>query len=150
MYNLNISYDEMVLAHGIAVRFREKFDRVFEALTSIDEASNVYVETLDTEPKTALAVGEKYFFRAENYLTVTVLLLENGDSTIVKAIASGSRAGLFDVFDLGACKDYTHIVVNEISRILGKDFEVIGEVDYLDRSKSGILHTRVPGGVEEN
>lgn len=130
----------MVLAHGLLVRFRESFDRVFEALNRVEEASNVYIEALETRPRTALAVGEKYFFRAKNYLTVTVMLIEDGESTAVKVIASGGREGLLDLFDMGSYRDYAHLVVDEISRNLGKRYEILSEVDYLEKSKSSLLY----------
>lgn len=135
----------MVLAHGLAVRFRERFDKVVEALNDVDDASNVYLEVLDTSPRVAVAIGEKFFFRASNYASVSVIVIEDGDSTIVKTVSSGSREKPFDLFDLGTSKDYTYLVVEDISTRLGKDFEVIAEIEYLDRSKSELLHTPLRG-----
>jgi len=135
-----MSGDIMVLAHGLVVKFREYFDKVVKALENIDIASNVYIEIFATSPRIALAIGEKYFFRAENYLATTTLLIENGDTTIVKIITAGGRRGLLDLFDWGSARDYAYIIADELSKALGKKYEVIMNIDYLDKSKSSLMH----------
>jgi len=135
-----MSGDAMVLAHGLVVRFQEYFDKVVKALENIDIASNVYIEIFATSPRIAVAIGEKYFFRAENYLAATTLLIENGDTTIVKIITAGGRRGPLDLFDWGSARDYAYIIADELSKALGKKYEVIKNIDYLDKSKSSLMH----------
>jgi len=130
----------MVLAHGLIVRFQEYFDNVIKALEHIDIASNVYIEIFTTSPRIALAIGEKYFFRAGNYLAATTLLIEDGDTTIVKVITTGGRKGLLDLSDMGSARDYAYIIVDELSKALGKKYEIIRNIDYLDKSKSNLMH----------
>jgi len=62
---------ETVLAHGVLALFNASFDSVVEVLKRISIASNVFLEVLNCKPRVALAVGEKYFFRAKNYLSAT-------------------------------------------------------------------------------
>jgi len=44
---------------------------------------------------------------------------------------------------LGASRDYTHIILDELAKMLGIGFRVIAKVDYLDREKSGSLAFRI-------
>jgi len=57
------------LVHGVAVRVYTSFSAVVEAVKRCDICSNVYVEVLDSSPRVAVAVGEKYFLE----LTITLL-----------------------------------------------------------------------------
>ena len=60
-----------------------------DALRACNACSNVYVEVLDSSPKIAAAVGEKHFFRVDNYLAVTVIAIDRGDHVVLNAIATG-------------------------------------------------------------
>lgn len=131
----------MVLAHGVVVRFRCGFDRVVEALRSISIASKVYLEVFDTRPRVAVAVGEKYFFRAGNSLAATTIVVERGPGeVIVKVIATGARSGVFDFFDMGSSEDYTYLILYELAKRLGTGYDILAEVSRLDLSKSHKLH----------
>jgi len=126
----------MPLAHGILARLHASFEQVVKALSGLDEASSVYLEVLDTIPRTAVAIGEKYFFRVDNYLSVTVIVVEKEGLSLVKVIACGGRKGFLNPFDLCSSRDYAREVLSQLSRMLGSNYEVLSEVDYLDRSKS--------------
>ena len=118
------------------------FDDVVKALQLVDIASKIYIEKLNTKPRIAIAVGEKYFFRAENALAATTIVIEVDKSeTIVKVIATGARSGIFDFFDLGSSRDYTYLVLDSIARRLGVGYELIAEVHRLDSSKASKLYT---------
>jgi len=67
-------------------------------------------------------------------------LIEDGDTTIVKVITAGGRKGLLELFDMGSARDYAYIIVDELSKALGKKYEVIMNIDYLDKSKSNLMH----------
>jgi hypothetical protein len=84
----------MPLAHGVAVRVYAGFQSVTEAVKWCDICSNVYVEVVDSTPRVAVAVGEKYFFRVDNYLAVTVVAIDRGDHVVLKVIATGGRRGV--------------------------------------------------------
>jgi hypothetical protein len=127
------------LAHGAAVKVYASFSAVVEALKSCDICSNVYVEVLDSSPRVAVAVGEKYFFRVDNYLAVTVIAIDKGDYVVLKAVATGGRKGLLSFFDYGASRDYVAEVVNSVCRALKTKCEVVAEVSYLEQSKSSQL-----------
>ncbi len=129
------------LAHGLVARFPTGFDSVVNTLQSIDIASNVYYEILDSRPRIALFVGEKYFFRAKNALAATTIVIESGLGTIVKVVACGGRESIFDFFDLGASRDYARMIVKELEKRLGTEAEIVAEVDHLSSSKSGQLWT---------
>jgi hypothetical protein len=131
----------VVLAHGLLVRVNASFERVKDVFKPGREFSNVYFEVLKTRPRIAIAVGEKYFFRAGNYLTVTMILIEEERSTLVKAIATGGRRGLMDFFDLGSSRDYARESINNICALTRATCEVLREVEYLDASKSELLKT---------
>lgn len=129
----------MVLAHGVVARIYASFDRVIDVLKPGRDFSNVYVEVLNTRPKVAIAVGEKYFFRAGNYLALTLVIIDEERSTLVKAIATGGRRGLLDLFDLGSSRDYALESITSICEFLRAECEVLREVDYLEASKSELL-----------
>lgn len=105
------------------------------------EFSIVYFKVLNTKPRIAIAVGEKYFFRAGNYLTVTMILIEEESSTLIKAIATSGRRGLMDFFDLGSSRDYARKSINDICELTRATCEVLREAEYLDSSKSELLKT---------
>ncbi len=130
------------LAYGLAVRFDVFFDKVVEAVKSISEASNVYWEVINCNGKrVGVFVGEKYFFRAKNSLTLTIIVIEQPGYTVLRMIATGGRESLFDLFDLGASKDYVVETVEKLSRILGVEPAVIAEVEHLDSGKASMLHS---------
>jgi hypothetical protein len=78
------------LAHGVAVRVYAGFQSVVEAVKRCDICSNVYVEVVDSTPRVAVAVGEKYFFRVDNYLAVTAVAIDRDNHVVLKAIATGA------------------------------------------------------------
>jgi len=133
----------MPLAHGVLAEFDVPFERVVEALRRVSDACNVFIEVVDTEPRIAVAVGEKYFFRAGNYLAATTVVLDLKGKTQVKVVATGGRKGLLDFYDLGASRDYTYTILDELAKMLGVGFRVVAEVNYLDREKSGSLAFRI-------
>jgi len=71
----------MPLAHGVLAEFDAPFERVVEALRRISDACNVFIEVVDTEPRIAVAIEEKYFFRAGNYLAATTVVLDLNGKT---------------------------------------------------------------------
>jgi hypothetical protein len=126
----------MTLAHGVAIRVYASFSSVVDALRSCEICSNVYVEVFDTSPRIAVAVGEKYFFRVDNYLAVNIIAVDRGDHVVLKAVATGGRKGLLSFLDYGASRDYALEAVNTICRALNARCEVVAEVSYLDQGKS--------------
>ncbi len=129
----------MALAHGVLARLHAPFDAAYAALLEIPIASNIYHEALPTEPRVAVAVGEKYVIRAGNSLSATTILVEDGPATLVKVVATGAREGFLDFFDLGSSRDYTHLVLRGLAERTGAGYEVIAEVDRLDAGKAGAL-----------
>jgi len=127
------------LAHGIAVRVYASFLATVEAVEKCDICSNVYIEVIDSSPRIAIAVGEKYFFRVGNRLAVTVLVIDRGDHVVLKAIATAGRKGLISFFDYRASKTYTAKVVESVCRALEAKCEVVAEVSHLERFKSSWL-----------
>jgi len=129
----------LVLAHGVVARIYASFDRVISLLRPEREFSNVYIEVLNTKPGVAIAIGEKYFIRAGNYLALALIFVEEERSTLVKAIATGGRRGPLDLFDLGSSRDYAVESITRMCEALRAECEVLREVDYLDASKSEVL-----------
>ncbi len=129
----------MALAHGLVARLHAPFDTAYAALQEVDIASNIYHEALPTEPRAAVAVGEKYFIRAGNSLSATTILVDEGAATLVKIVATGAREGFLDFFDLGSSRDYTHLVLSRLAERAGADYEVIVEASRLDSSKARAL-----------
>jgi len=126
----------LALAHGLVARLHVPFDAAYAALLETDIASNIYHEVLPTEPRVAVAVGEKYFIRAGNSLAATTILLDEDSSTLVKIVATGAREGLLDFFDLGSSRDYTRLILRRLAERTGADYEVLAEVDRLDSLKA--------------
>jgi hypothetical protein len=42
-----------------------------------------------------VAVGEKYFFRVDNYLAITVIVIDRGNHVVLKAVATGVEKGSY-------------------------------------------------------
>ncbi|RSN73616.1 MAG: hypothetical protein DSO07_09800 [Thermoproteota archaeon] len=129
----------MPLAHGLVVKYQAQFNEVVSAVMKVNEASNVYLEVINSKPRIAVFVGEKFFFRAENYLSVTSIAfdMENG-TTILKIISTAGRdSSIFGLFsDFGSSRDYCFQVADSISQILGIKYEVVCDIDYLDANRS--------------
>jgi hypothetical protein len=123
------------LAHGVAVRIYTSFSAVVEAVKRCGICSNVYIEVLDSSPRVAVAVGEKYFFRVDNYLAVTVIAIDRGDHVVLKAVATGGRKGLLSFFNYEASRGYAVEVVDSVCRALKTKCEAVAEVSYLEQSK---------------
>jgi hypothetical protein len=52
------------------------FLSIVEALRGCDVCSNVYLKVIESSPRVAVAVGEKHFFRIDNYLALTVIAID--------------------------------------------------------------------------
>ncbi len=130
------------LAYDIAVRLNAPFDKVVEALRTVEEASNIYWEIIDRGgARVAVFVGEKYFFRAKNSLALTTIVIEQPEYTILRLIATGSRESLFDFIDLRATKDYATETIEKITEKLGTKPILIAEAHHLKHKKARILHS---------
>ncbi len=81
------------------------FDPVVNVIRDYDPASNVYFTVLGTNPRVAIAFGQKFFFRIGHYLACMTLVIERGSETEVRIIAhSGLQFSAFS--DYGASADY--------------------------------------------
>ncbi|GAB6948137.1 hypothetical protein JCM16161A_22670 [Vulcanisaeta sp. JCM 16161] len=124
-----------VLAHGIRAVFPVGFDPVVNVIRDYDPASNVYFTVLGTNPRVAIAFGQKFFFRIGHYLACMTLVIERGSETEVRIIAhSGLQFSAFS--DYGASADYALDVLDHLSKSLGVDPRDVVEVDYMDVTKS--------------
>lgn len=130
----------MVLAHGVLARFKAPFSEVVKALNDVKIASGVYLEIVETNPKVAIAVGEKYFFRSGNYSAVTSIALEDGDGTLIKVLATASRSSFWWPLDYGASRDYVYEVLDDLAQYLKITYEIVNEVHYLEKKNSSKLH----------
>ncbi|HDD25527.1 MAG TPA: hypothetical protein ENF75_00355 [Acidilobales archaeon] len=133
------------LAHGVVVKFSADFDKVIEAFKYVPEAFNVYSEVFSTKPRIAVFVGEQYYIRAGSSLLVTSIAIESGKETVVKVITGGGKAGLLDISDWGASRDYVWKIIQWLSQVLKLKPKLITEVDYLDISKAHLMR----GHIEE-
>ncbi|WP_243666596.1 hypothetical protein [Vulcanisaeta sp. JCM 16159] len=70
-----------------------------------DPASNVYFTVLGTNPRVAIAFGQKFFFRINHYLTCMTLVIERGSETEVRIIAH-SGLQLSALSNCGTSADY--------------------------------------------
>jgi hypothetical protein len=123
----------------VVVRVYASFSAVVEAVKRCGICSNVYIEVSDSSPRVAVAVGEKYFFRVDNYLALTVIAIDRGDHVVLEAVATGGRKGLLSFFNYGASRDYAVEVVDSVRRALKAKCEAVAEVSYLEQSKSSQL-----------
>ena len=108
------------------------FEEVVNALTKLDIASGIYYEVLPTSPRTAVAVGEKYFIRASNSLAAATILVEASGYTYVKVIATGAREGILDFLDLGSSRDYARMIVEKLAEEAGSSYTILAEAHHLD------------------
>ena len=127
------------LAHGAIAKYPVSFDRVVEALTRIEEASNVFWEVYGTKPRTALFFGEKYYIRAGSSLAIAVFVLETSSYTVVKAFATGGKSGILDLTDWGASRAYVSDVIKKISELTNTQPIDYREVHRLDINKASEL-----------
>jgi len=49
------------------------------------------------EKHVGIVVFEKYYYRVQNYVTLTVILLEDDDELVCEAISSGAASGLLKI-----------------------------------------------------
>lgn len=126
------------LAHGIFARVEAPFDRVIKAVEG-SSFVNVYFEIFDTVPKMAIAVGQRFFFRAGNYLTATVVFVERGAETLLKIVTCGGKQDPLDFTDLGASRTYAEDLLKTICGSLQVKCDVIRHVNQMDISKSNLL-----------
>jgi len=127
----------MPLAHGLVVKYQAQFNEVVSAIMKVNEASNVYLEVINSKPRIAVFIGEKFFFRAKDYLSATSIAfdMENG-TTILKIISTAGRSSIFGFSDLGSSRDYCFQVADSVSQILRIKYEVVCDIDYLDTNRS--------------
>lgn len=109
------------------------------ALSDSTQNSNVHVEVLKTSPRVAVTVGEKFFFRARNYLAITMLLIEEGDYDVGQGSSDWRRRGLLDLSS-SSSKDYTLESLEDLCRIVITECQVLKEVEYLEATKSERLY----------
>ena len=91
--NVNLTIDEAVKKieiSDIGLTFSIKGKRIVE---------------FSNEKKCVVLVGEKYFYRARNYASVTIILNNVGDYTNIGIITAGAK-GDFLEFDFGAGKKF--------------------------------------------
>lgn len=129
----------MAPAHGILVRVYAPFERVVDALRPERSYSNVYIEVFKTRPRVAVAVGSKRLSRTGNPLVLTMIIVEEERTTLVKAIATASDRGLFHLLETSSPRDYALESVNSVCEVLRAHCELLGEVDNLDASRSELL-----------
>jgi hypothetical protein len=70
-------------------------------------------ETIDDQT-VYLLVFEKYFFRASNRASLTVLLIGDQQQTTVRSIGSGGGQGIFFRFSYGAESSFA----NQVTKLL--------------------------------
>lgn len=66
---------------------------------------------------TELMIFEKHYYRAGNFLTLTLMVSADGEGVIVDSLASGAREGIFDI-TWGAEEDFAEEAI-EILQPLG-------------------------------
>lgn len=98
------------------MRFHTDFNPVFKAFKRVPYASNVYV--YNTSPKMGIAIGEKYFLRADNALLSTAVILESNEGVVLRIITEGGKKRLLNFFDLGSSKDYAYNIINALEKEL--------------------------------
>ncbi|ACP44709.1 hypothetical protein YG5714_0418 [Sulfolobus islandicus Y.G.57.14] len=127
-----------VLAHGVRAVFPVSFESVVNVVRGYDSASNIYFTVLDKSPRTAVALGQKFYFRTSHYLCCMTLVIERGSETEVRIIAH-SGLKLSALTDYGASANYALDVLDHLSKSLGVNPRDVVEVDYMDVTKSQLL-----------
>lgn len=84
----------------------------FNILSREMSAELVYEETksYDKDKELIILVFEKYYFRAENRASLTIIADNIDDVTSVRVIAAGSSKGLIFNFDWGAADNFAESV----------------------------------------
>lgn len=72
---------------------------IYEELKSIDKGMEI-----------AILIFEKYYFRAENRASLTVIVDNLNGNTSLRVIAAGSSKGMFFNFDWGAADNFAESV----------------------------------------
>ncbi len=80
---------------------------IFEEIKSIDKGMEV-----------AILVFEKYYFRAENRASLTVIADNLEGNTSIRVIAAGSSKGMFFNFDWGAADNFAESVRKLLSQYI--------------------------------
>ncbi len=97
-------------------------DHIAELLTYEIQNSGLSCELVDSIYRSAgnagiyVMVFEKYYWRASNRASLTVVVSGEGDSVYVDAVSSGGGQGPVFKFSWGAEKDFIGIVAKILSR----------------------------------
>ncbi len=122
----------MVKSHMIISLTSAPFDQVIKVLWGLQEAVSVHAEIINSKPRVAIFIGEKYFFRTDSWASSVTIVKETARGTLVKIIATAGGEGILN-FGWGANRSYAHEIFDYIMRSCGA--EIVKEVDNYDISK---------------
>lgn len=110
----------------------KSFDEVVETIARMSEASNIHAEIIETKPRVAVFIGEKYFLRTNSTASATVIVVEGkGGQHLVRIITTGAGGGLLNI-GYGANKTYAREIAKALEKHLG--FKIAQEIDYYKRT----------------
>lgn len=106
----------------LSMQGRGDIDQISRVLTSGIQSSGLSCELVDSshrrigENSAIFLVFEKYYMRASNRASLSIMLTQNGDSICVDAIGSGGGQGALFSFSWGAEESFISIVPEILSQ----------------------------------
>ncbi|MCG2880134.1 MAG: hypothetical protein L7G96_02285 [Vulcanisaeta sp.] len=122
-------------AHGLRALLPVGFDAVVDVLRNNKHASGIYFAVLNTRPRVAVSVGEKFYPMSFRRISTFVVIIEGEGATELRVITHTYPA----LSDLGMSKSYAWEILNAVVERLGVRPVNVVDVDYMDSSKSSQL-----------
>lgn len=106
----------------ISIQGKGEIDQISRLLVNEVQASGFSCELIDSSHRiigqnnVILLVFEKYYMRASNRASLTVMLTQNGDEIYVDAIGAGGGQGALFRFSWGAEESFISIIPRILSQ----------------------------------
>ena len=101
----------------------------------ITNMHQTYFSVLNTRPRAALAIGQRFYPMSFNRIPAFTVVIERGDAAEIRIVAHTYPS----LYDVGTARRYAWDILNTVAqRLQVKPVEVV-DVDYMDSSEPSSL-----------